>query len=111
MLPENTKILPEESYSLDTAVVVGGNEASGPLNLVIPWPTLENNVDSTLVLAVDLVDPSRHVLHPAKSRVIVFINPLNVVESDVTDGGTLSRSEERRVGKECVSTCRSRWSP
>src|SRR3546814_11611799 len=23
----------------------------------------------------------------------------------------LERSEERRVGKECVSTCRSRWSP
>src|SRR3546814_16871025 len=26
-------------------------------------------------------------------------------------GGGGSRSEERRVGKECVSTCRSRWSP
>src|SRR3546814_9909423 len=25
--------------------------------------------------------------------------------------GSGSRSEERRVGKECVSTCRSRWSP
>src|SRR3546814_11831292 len=24
---------------------------------------------------------------------------------------SLDRSEERRVGKECVSTCRSRWSP
>src|SRR3546814_20782099 len=24
---------------------------------------------------------------------------------------TVHRSEERRVGKECVSTCRSRWSP
>src|SRR3546814_7202494 len=24
---------------------------------------------------------------------------------------TFGRSEERRVGKECVSTCRSRWSP
>src|SRR3546814_6232070 len=23
----------------------------------------------------------------------------------------IPRSEERRVGKECVSTCRSRWSP
>src|SRR3546814_20755907 len=23
----------------------------------------------------------------------------------------IRRSEERRVGKECVSTCRSRWSP
>src|SRR3546814_3797845 len=31
------------------------------------------------------------------------------------DGGYAAnpavRSEERRVGKECVSTCRSRWSP
>src|SRR3546814_20393199 len=26
-------------------------------------------------------------------------------------GVMLFRSEERRVGKECVSTCRSRWSP
>src|SRR3546814_12708788 len=25
--------------------------------------------------------------------------------------GCSPRSEERRVGKECVSTCRSRWSP
>src|SRR3546814_11046545 len=27
------------------------------------------------------------------------------------DLGRTLRSEERRVGKECVSTCRSRWSP
>src|SRR3546814_10534283 len=26
-------------------------------------------------------------------------------------GVIATRSEERRVGKECVSTCRSRWSP
>src|SRR3546814_6153807 len=26
-------------------------------------------------------------------------------------GFAAARSEERRVGKECVSTCRSRWSP
>src|SRR3546814_19227236 len=34
---------------------------------------------------------------------------------DVPDAALLDdfvrRSEERRVGKECVSTCRSRWSP
>src|SRR3546814_19755789 len=29
----------------------------------------------------------------------------------LTTGNLLSRSEERRVGKECVSPCRSRWSP
>src|SRR3546814_11852786 len=27
------------------------------------------------------------------------------------DSDLALRSEERRVGKECVSTCRSRWSP
>src|SRR3546814_4676527 len=32
------------------------------------------------------------------------------VEQNI-DGYSKGRSEERRVGKECVSTCRSRWSP
>src|SRR3546814_98051 len=31
-------------------------------------------------------------------------------KASVTFGAAI-RSEERRVGKECVSTCRSRWSP
>src|SRR3546814_17638143 len=26
-------------------------------------------------------------------------------------GRMIAKTEERRVGKECVSTCRSRWSP
>src|SRR3546814_14433587 len=30
---------------------------------------------------------------------------------EIGDERTSARSEERRVGKECVSTCRSRWSP
>src|SRR3546814_13483397 len=38
------------------------------------------------------------------------------IPHDCTDGFLYAywrrpRSEERRVGKECVSTCRSRWSP
>src|SRR3546814_19916990 len=41
---------------------------------------------------------------------------LRVVDVQVMRNGEISqrlegRSEERRVGKECVSTCRSRWSP
>src|SRR3546814_9535685 len=31
--------------------------------------------------------------------------------SEAVTTANLDRSEERRVGKECVSTCRSRWSP
>src|SRR3546814_2862411 len=40
--------------------------------------------------------------------------PLKVVEEHTVGpdlGADSIRSEERRVGKECVSTCRSRWSP
>src|SRR3546814_19880980 len=33
------------------------------------------------------------------------------VQVAIDDTGVGRRSEERRVGKECVSKCRSRWSP
>src|SRR3546814_14813362 len=37
------------------------------------------------------------------------LGPVHLVAAD--ELVELDRSEERRVGKECVSTCRSRWSP
>src|SRR3546814_13492754 len=42
-----------------------------------------------------------------------FIARLFRSDGDIRDLAveTGLRSEERRVGKECVSTCRSRWSP
>src|SRR3546814_12202114 len=36
---------------------------------------------------------------------------LQGLNSNVIPLKPTNRSEERRVGKECVSTCRSRWSP
>src|SRR3546814_16585786 len=32
-----------------------------------------------------------------------------IAGADISEFGKPPRSEERRVGKECVSTCRSRW--
>src|SRR3546814_11229500 len=43
-------------------------------------------------------------INPACS--VFWIYPRNLAMPCLLD-----RSEERRVGKECVSTCRSRWSP
>src|SRR3546814_19340389 len=40
-----------------------------------------------------------------------FTGRLSFSEKHEKGNRTLARSEERRVGKECVSTCRSRWSP
>src|SRR3546814_18235574 len=39
------------------------------------------------------------------------INTLPALVSIVGLAAIFGRSEERRVGKECVSKCRSRWSP
>ena len=51
----------------------------------------------------------------------ILVEGVNVVKKHVkpnpmkgTTGGVVDktlRSEERRVGKECVTQCRSRWSP
>src|SRR3546814_16303041 len=51
---------------------------------------------------------------PAKVRVTtsrLFISTTGGVSAWKAFLGVATRSEERRVGKECVSTCRSRWSP
>src|SRR3546814_4977445 len=62
-------------------------------------------------LALELMDAGVEVLGIEFNEEIV--QSLNgrlsrVVQADTTKQ---ERSEERRVGKECVSTCRSRWSP
>src|SRR3546814_5710469 len=50
------------------------------------------------------------ILTPSRQQITLG----TVTSVKVSDGTPMlrsERSEERRVGKECVSTCRSRWSP
>src|SRR3546814_6697112 len=49
-----------------------------------------------------VIEPLQHADH-AVAQPVAKALPATGVGDD--------RSEERRVGKECVSTCRSRWSP
>src|SRR3546814_19586389 len=59
--------------------------------------------------------PSQNATHrsPAASMVIPSGEPSPSPKLEKIRRFVASpvRSEERRVGKECVSTCRSRWSP
>src|SRR3546814_13770864 len=60
-------------------------------------------VAATLLLAAQApamaADSGKKMLRPEVGK------PLQAAQT------ALQRSEERRVGKECVSKCRSRWSP
>src|SRR3546814_14117884 len=48
---------------------------------------------------------------PAMGRIACELADRVIVTNDNPRFEDPQRSEARRVGKECVSTCRSRWSP
>src|SRR3546814_6385152 len=51
-----------------------------------------------------------HTAHTLNRVPVVLVNGPKAMNK-LADGQLADRSEERRVGQECVSTCRSRWSP
>src|SRR3546814_12734354 len=59
----------------------------------------------------DRVDAGGRGLRRAAVAVGEVAEHAQLVGEAVGGGAHGLRSEERRVGKECVSTCRSRWSP
>src|SRR3546814_6521212 len=74
-----------------------------------------SDLDRQILDAVDLGDEvppevaqQRTPFEPAVRHVVEL---LLEVGGEVVFDVTFERSEERRVGKECVGTCRSRWSP
>src|SRR3546814_14766463 len=56
-----------------------------------------------------LVVAALALLFVAPAHADTLIDNVNGITLD-KDGRIVRRSAERRVGKECVSTCRSRWS-
>src|SRR3546814_20759183 len=79
-----------------------------------------SDVCSSELLAIDLRAglgrlPLRQRIEDRGHLIVVEIFVIIVVDLDHRRVGaraqTFDRSEERRVGKECVSKCRSRWSP
>src|SRR3546814_13481670 len=83
---------------------------------LVPRPAPDSGTDrGDIVLIVDESIAARYldINDPAGVRSGLARPPAGVrvanfgVAASITN---CSRSEERRVGKECVSTCRSRWS-
>src|SRR3546814_16628017 len=66
---------------------------------------------------IDLIGCSREDIIPASGKTGMGVPEIlsAIIERVPSPKGDpssrLQRSEERRVGNECVSTCRSRWSP
>src|SRR3546814_9402814 len=58
---------------------------------------------------VGVLDAVQHVVEPGKRVLVDVEDRLQLELRQAPVGDIADRSEERSVGKECVSTCRSRW--
>src|SRR3546814_2006202 len=86
--------------------------ASRGLAMAIGTPGLQAGT-ALLPIAYVLVSDSLgwQAAWVASAALLVLACPSLLVLTRVERVPHARRSEERRVGKECVSTCRSRWSP
>src|SRR3546814_18839088 len=88
------------TYCIFLAMAVG-------VGLVYFFPNISDVTDSlsigttNILLAIGLI----LMMYPPLAKVDYSLLPRAFKDTKAI------RSEERRVGKECVSTCRSRWSP
>src|SRR3546814_11117315 len=83
---------------------------------LFPYPTLFRScrlVDDAAAGGVDQVGGRLQPRQPRGVEQPDRLRRFRAVDADEVGAGQggVQRSEERRVGKECVSTCRARWSP
>src|SRR3546814_15020883 len=90
-------------------LVRGRHHLIGGVTQPLPLRRIDQPPSSPKVLAL--------LRHLQVMAAVVLMDGVRPREQEVASGDEGPfvipdlRSEERRVGKECVSTCRSRWSP
>src|SRR3546814_5437829 len=93
------------------ALVTGVQTCALPISKDLPAP--KQDLAKAKALLAEAGHPDGFELEARYPAMNVYGVDLSLmmqkVQKDVAKAGI--RSEERRVGKECVSTCRSRWSP
>src|SRR3546814_4748994 len=93
------------------ALVTGVQTCALPI-----YPPYFEGMEMTPAPVSDIVE-AKPLLILGDSITTDHISPAGSIKADSPAGQWLmehqvaKRSEERRVGKACVSTCRSRWSP
>src|SRR3546814_13603117 len=95
--------LPSFAHGTARKVLIVGGGDGGLLEEVLKHPGVEQVTQVEIDAGV--IEFSKQHLPSVCKR--AYDDPR--LELVIADG--VDRSEERRVGKECVSTCRSRWSP
>src|SRR3546814_20967993 len=101
-------MLDDDHSIADIAQVLQRVEQAGTVTLVQADRRLVEHVEHAGEARADLRRKPDTLAFSAGQRSRIA-RKAEIFETDIIQEA--KRSEERRVGKECVSTCRSRWSP
>src|SRR3546814_12756774 len=94
------------------ALVTGVQTCALPICVSAPPPALVDGGAGPTTPPRDTSVPQTHLATNDVAAGNAFLPNLSAYAPIFAAYGPgTNRSEERRVGKECVSTCRSRWSP
>src|SRR3546814_17202845 len=71
------------------------------------------NVSTSLADLIEGISSASQQQSAAATNITPTMNTIQSITAQPSQGAnqTAERTEERRVGEECVSTCRSSWSP
>src|SRR3546814_1870588 len=75
------------------------------------WPAVRHSINSAASPAVEKASEKFSEVGGIPGRFFRASISVSAIREGYTKPHDDKRSEERRVGKECVSTCRYRWSP
>src|SRR3546814_20118583 len=107
---EKVDLTPGVKEALWSALTSLASAPSEELTLTGLSVLLQSNALKAALLPYTLEGPFGRLLDAAENS--LALSDVQCFETEAlmnTAGVVLPRSDERRVGKECVSTCRSRW--
>src|SRR3546814_3724137 len=90
------------------ALVTGVQTCALPISPLIKIKVDRSDPETQIRTVRNAAPATRVIVDPNESWTFADVERLQPLLAELRID--LLRSEERRVGKECVSTCRSRWS-
>ncbi|WPQ65237.1 DUF1735 domain-containing protein [Chitinophaga sancti] len=84
-LPGSVLLASGTDYTLPATVNFPANTNVAKFNLTVKTASITNNVNNKPVLAIQLSDPTRHLLDSSKSVIVLELDPSKLIETDITN--------------------------
>ena len=117
-IAEGSAVQLANKMGMDPALVVHAKPMGPDFTFFVVYGRVNHLVDPSVVEVVErdyeLLTPKEvnaSIKSSLRRRMVVVGGCIGTDAHTVGIDAILNRSEERRVGKECTSWCRSRWSP